>query len=217
MSNAESSFFPPVAAGLSWEELDTPSVPLREPGWMSPPWHERPGVVALSVELGRSESTVVLVEGARAYREGVVLTLVVRVRELQREARRRLFEQLGVNHGRGSLKLSLPPGGLRWGVEFADGKRVTNVDEYSPWNALPAGADPAEWTPDRPIMLGLGRPSTEYSTWSRNIWLWPLPPPGSLRLVAAWPDRGIIQTSVSIDSAALREAAATAQPTWNNG
>lgn len=183
---------------------------------MSPPWHERPGVVALAVELGRSESTVVLIEGARAYREGVVLRLVVRVRELQREARRRLFERLAVNHGRGSLNLSLPTGGLRWGVEFADGQRVTSVDEYSPWNALPPGTDPAEWTPDRPIMLGLGRSGIEYSTWSRDIWLWPLPPAGAVRLVAAWPDRGIAETSVSIDSAALREAAAAAQPTWND-
>lgn len=159
---------------------------------------------------------MVLIEGARAYREGVVLTLVVRVRELQREARRRLFEQLGVNHGRGSLNLSLPAGGLRWGVEFSDGKRVTSVDEYSPWNALPEGLDPSEWTPDRPIMLGLGRSGIEYSTWSRGIWLWPVPPPGVLRFVCAWPDRGIVETSVLVDSAALREAAESAQPTWSN-
>jgi hypothetical protein len=78
---------------------------------------------ALAVELGRSDTTLVLIEGARAYREGVVLRLVVRVRETAREARRRLFAQLEFTSGRELLNMGLVPGGLRWGFEFADGQR----------------------------------------------------------------------------------------------
>lgn len=134
--------------------------------------------------LGRSRSTAVLLEGVRGYPAGLVLRLVVELREPYREARRRVFSERELTHGRGQLDLMLPPGGLRWGVEYADGRRVTTLDDDSPWNAS-SGSDPASWTPDRPVLQGLSRPTAWGSTWSREVWLWPLPPPGPLRLVCA--------------------------------
>ena len=206
------SFFPDVPdRPVPDDEHDSP---LVSPAWQGPPWHVRPGVAALSVVVGRSPTTVVLLEGARAHPQGVVLRLVVRVRESGREARRRVFAHLELAHGCGQLDLRLPPGGLRWGVELADGRRVTTVDE-SPWaRGLPDGADPARWSPDHPVLEGLGRPGVHADTWSRDVWLWLLPPAGRTRVVCAWTDRGIPETAVEVDPAPLREAAARAEPLW---
>ena len=165
------SFFPEVRAAPDGERDD----PAGQPLWAGPPWHVRPGLAAVGVVLGRSSSTAVLLEGVRGYPAGLVLHLVVELRERSREARRRVFSELELTHGRGQLDLMLPPGGLRWGVELADGRRVTTLDDGSPWDAGP-GADPSSWTPDRPVLQGLSRPTSWGSTWSRDVRLWPLPP-----------------------------------------
>jgi hypothetical protein len=206
------SFFPPVPAGGAPEEADQDLAWMRA-DWEGPDWHMRPGLFSLSVVLGRSSTTAVLIEGGRAYPDGVVLRLVVQLRERGREARRRVMSVLDVTHGRGQLDLELPTGGLRWGVQLADGQRVTTVDDYHPRNAAPAEWDPA-WVPDRPVLAGLGRPTVWGGAWSRDVWLWPLPPPGPLRLVCAWPDRGIPETSTTVDAEPLRQAAAQAEPLW---
>lgn len=207
-----SSFFPERQAHGAPEDADQDE-PWMSPEWTGPGWHLRPGLSALTVLLGRSSSTAVLVEGARAYPTGLVLRLVVQLRERGREARRRVVTELNVTHGRGRLDLFLPVGGLRWGVELADGGRVTTVDDYSPWNERPPEAD-ERWTPDRPVLQGLGRPTVWGGSWSRDVWLWPLAPPGPLRFVCAWPDRGIDETSTTVDAGPLRQAADAATPYW---
>lgn len=206
------SFFPPVRPGGVPEDADQDE-PWMSREWSGPPWHLRPGLSALSVVLGRSSSTVVLVEGVRCYPAGLVLRFVVQLRERGREARRRVFHELDVTHGRGQLNLCLPPGGLRWGVELPDGRRVTTVDDYSPYNEMPEKFDET-WIPDRPVLDGLGKATGWGGAWSRDMWLWPLPPPGPLRLVCAWPDRDIAETSTVVDAGPLRLAAAQATGYW---
>ncbi|MEP6560990.1 MAG: hypothetical protein ABJD68_07925 [Nakamurella sp.] len=203
------SFFPPVRPSADPAELDEP---LPGPGWSGPPWHYRPGIAGFSQLIGFSESTAVLFEGARSYPGGAVLRLAVRVRETAREARRQLFAQLEFVHGRGMLHMGLQPGGLRWGLAFADGSRVTSLDD-SPWDEAPPG-DSMSWLPDRPVLLGVGRPEQGFDTWSRDLWLCPLPPGGPIRAVCLWPDRGIEETSSTFDAAVLLSAAELATPMW---
>lgn len=207
---ASSSFFPQFTPSEDHDEEDPP---FQLAYWYGPPHGVRPGVADLGVEIGRSESTVVSVQGADAYPAGVVLDLAVHVREGGREARRRLFAALGLHHGRGQLDLCLGAGGLRWGVELADGRRVTTLDE-SPWNERPEEADPSEWNPSHPVLDGVGRPQVWYDSWRRGIWLWPLPPLPTMRVVCAWPDRGIEETSVVVSTKGLHAAAARARPVW---
>jgi hypothetical protein len=212
--SAEVSFFRPVPDGPGFETLDDAPASLT-PTWSGPPVHEQPVPLGLFAELGRSDSTVVLIEGARVHADGVVLRLTVRVRETPRELRRRLFAELEFTSGRGMLGMNLRPGGLRWGFEFSDGKRVTSIDD-GPWVTLPAGVRPSSWQPDSPVLTGLGNPTVCYSTWSRDLWLWPLPPPGPLRCLCLWPDRDIAETSTSLDTEPIRDAALGARETWIN-
>jgi hypothetical protein len=134
------------------------------------------------------------------------------VRETARERRRRLFAQLEFIHGRGMLNMGLQPGGLRWGFEFADGSRVSTLDPGSWRDGQRSGSN--EWTPKRPVLTGFGRPSESFDTWSREVWLWPLPPQGPVRVVCLWPDRGIAETSTSFNAAVILAAAEQATPLW---
>lgn len=206
---------PPVSEGPPVDALDDAGERVQ-PAWAGPPWHVRPAVVAVSAVIGRSSTTAVRLEGARAYPTGVVWRFVVHVREAGRAARRRVLSELDTTHGRGQLDLALPPSGLRWGVALSDGRRATTTDD-TVWNDVPDGTDPADWAPTRPLLDGLGRPTSWGGTWSRDVWLWPLPPPGELQVVCAWPDRGIAETSTELDADLLRAAAATARPQWPDG
>jgi len=47
-----------------------------------------------------------------------------------------------------------------------------------------------------------------------DMWLWPLPPPGRLRVVCEWPAYDIAETSVELDATELVGDAARAQPVW---
>jgi hypothetical protein len=58
------SFFPPIPTVPGAERRDEPALRFS-PAWSGPPWHAQPEPVALSAELGRSDSTLVLIEGAR--------------------------------------------------------------------------------------------------------------------------------------------------------
>jgi hypothetical protein len=206
------SFFPAVPTGGGHEVLDDPAINLS-PIWGGPPWHGQPQPVAVLIEMGRSATTAVQVVGASAYPDGVVLRFVVRVRETPRELRRRVFAQLEFTSGRGMLNMGLIPGGLRWGFEFSDGRRVTSLDE-GPWVLMPPGVDPNSWRPSSPVLEGLGRPAEFAGTWSRDLWLWPLPPAGILRCVCLWPDRDIEETSTIIETEPIREAASRARNSW---
>lgn len=101
-----------------------------------------------------------------------------------------------------------PPELLRFGLLLADGERVTTVVGHR----LPTGAE----DPRRPArsvlspMSGGGGPRR----WRQDFWLWPLPPPGLLVLVAEWPAHGLAETRATLDAAALHAAAAQAIELW---
>lgn len=208
------SFFPPVEPAVPPEEVDDPGDEgSPDPDWQGPPTHLHAGLWAGSALLGRSTTTAVLVEGARAYASGAVLRMAIVTRRSARHLRRRMMSELDVTHGRGTLNLALPPGGLRWGFEYADGRRVTTLDP-SPWTEIPEDTDPQTWEPRRPVMQPLNAPWVYGPTWRRDVWLWPLPPAGDLHAVCAWPDEGIEETRTTLDATALRAAARDARPLW---
>ena len=116
-------------------------------------------------------------------------------------------------HGRWSLSERLAPGGLRWGITFSDGRRAWSPG-LSPWSELPDGTPLEQWLPLAPFLEGLARPSIYAETWTRDVWLWPLPPPGPVSVTCSWPDRGIAPTTCEVDGGALRAASLHAEPVW---
>ena len=96
---------------------------------------------------------------------------------------------------------------LRFGTEFADGRRATNIDSFP-------GANGRERSD--PVLMqrgggGGGR------TWDLRMWLWPLPPAGALAFVCEWPRYGIELTRVEVDTLPILEAAAAVEQLWPGG
>ncbi len=204
-------FFPPLPEPAEFDELDEEP----QPTWMGAPEDVLPGVVPVELILGRSDSTVVLLTGIRAFPTGLEMSLGVRVRGpvRRRDLNGEVFDA-PYDHG---MDADWQAGRLKWGFELADGRRVTNVD---PWPD-PSGADDggpgpagfADWEPDRPVLQGGGGGGGSRSV-DRDYWLWPLPPPGRLLVVCQWPDQGIKTTSQELDAEPFLHAARRARPVW---
>lgn len=194
-------FFPDPPDVPDHDDVDSP-----QPVWMNPPDDVLPGVVPVELFLGRSEEAVVMLSGMRAFPAGVAMTLLVRTRTRIRTKRFSLHEELFDGPYRHDQDEAWQRGRLKWGIELADGRRVTNVD---PW---PDPADPRE-LPDRPVLFGGGGGGDDRAV-DRHYWLWPLPPPGPLTVVLQWPMLGIEQTTTRLDADEIIAAAARSQPVW---
>jgi hypothetical protein len=89
---------------------------------------------------------------------------------------------------------------LRFGAAFADGRKVSNLEGFTPSGEQPEG----------PVLWGMGGGGGG-GRWQQGFWMWPLPPLGPLTFVCEWPAAQIAQARVKIDSAALCDAAARAR------
>ncbi|MFF4696846.1 ankyrin repeat domain-containing protein [Streptomyces chattanoogensis] len=95
------------------------------------------------------------------------------------------------------------PGGLRVGVQLADGRKATTLDAE-------------EWTaagPARPTLRLTGGEGGAFH-YQLQLHLSQLPPEGLTQLVVAWPDERVPETRTAIDAAALRAAAGEVLEIW---
>jgi len=179
-----------------------------------------PDVVPVELILGRSDSTVVMLTGMRAFATGLGMSLGVRVRG--RVHRRDLNGEVFDGPYTHDMDADWQAGRLKWGFEFADGGRVTNVDP--PWPPISEHVEPASWPlgsdhvdpawePDRPVLIGGGGGGGDRSA-NRDYWLWPLPPAGSLRVACQWLEHCIEMSIQELQAQPFLEAAARAQPVW---
>jgi hypothetical protein len=96
---------------------------------------------------------------------------------------------------------AVPDEFLRFGIEFADGRRVSNLDR----DELDDPPEIALWE--------LGGESE--SNYCRCEWyLWPLPAEGDLVLVCEWPAFGIVEKRTTLNGDAVRSAAKRARNVW---
>jgi hypothetical protein len=184
-------------------EAMPPPEPTERPARPRPVWAKPdavlPGVVGVERVLGRSDDAVVAIGGIAGYPNGFEFTLAAILR----------FERRG-----GSVLPHLPgvdPDDpvsdrfLRLGVEFADGRRATNLARTPPVYQSNESAGP---------MLmprgGGGGPRRNDSTY----WVWPLPPPGPLTIVCEWPAYRIEESRIEIDAALIIDASARAVRLW---
>ena len=88
------------------------------------------------------------------------------------------------------------------GVEFSDGRRGSTI------------ADDLISTPaDAPMLWSSGGQAGQRSA-SRTLFLSPLPPPGDLRLVCAWPAQGVRDTFTPLPGDRILEAARRVTLLW---
>ncbi len=171
-----------------------------------------PGVVPIEALLGHTSTAGVAVGRLRAYPTGFSLTLLVRLAKVPH------VRHIAVGHGwrrddaafpesfawafgrRATGVSDEPPEDfLRFGVAFADGRTVTNLDV----GGVGSGGPPD--VPRARLVHGYGG---GLRRWDCDVWVQPLPPPGPLSFVCAWPAKGIPETWVAIDGTRVLDAAA---------
>lgn len=104
--------------------------------------------------------------------------------------------------------VGLEPELLRFGIQFSDGRKTTNVESRFPF--APPGADESA---ERLVLMPRGGGGGG-GTWTQEFRISPLPPAGPLAFVCEWPVADIPETRKEIDSALVREAAGAAAFLW---
>ncbi len=180
------------------EHLPPPApIPRRgsRPPWAGPPDNVIPAPFGARLLMGQSEQAVVAVFGAQACATGFGVEIVAKWRHTGRpEAVRNGF-----------YSDSRPdPDALRFEIHFADGRVAGGGSR----DGHPADPNP-----------GLPRLSPQHGAgtnreWVQRMWVWPLPPPGAMTLVCAWPAMEIQETKAVVDAGAILTAAAGATALW---
>ncbi len=190
-----------------------PDEPFAEDLPPDPPWLRAPdnvlgGVVPVQLLLARSERAAVIIRDVLAYSSGCALDLVALRREPV-EPRRLGGPHMFPFEPRYGWGRELPEDYLRFGVEFSDGSKATNLE--GPFG----GFDPAEMEsePTGPVLASGGGGGSD-RVWHADYWVWPLPPPGPFAFVCEWPSERIELTRVEIDAALVRDAASRAEFLW---
>ena len=177
------------------------AVAVGPPPWLGPPQDVLPGIVPVELVIARTDETIVALAGIHAYPAGFGFTLFLRLRNVSaREEHQFPYLLDRVPFGGDPLPDEL----LRFGVQFADGRKATNLDrpDYDP-----------EHEPDHPVLFQHGGGGGGQA-WDMEQWVWPLPPPGPLAFVCEWPARGIGESRAEIGAGSILEAAGRALTFW---
>lgn len=172
----------------------------------SPPDNEIPVVLPAAAVLGRTGDVAIAVTGFRLFSTGIQLDLIVRLRtEPAGPLRYRLHDLIGIfgpgDDSAGDQRLLL-------GLEYADGQTATNLTGPGWW--APGGAEP---DPQHPTLMPTGGGGGDRS-FDQSYWLTPVPPPGPLSFVCAWPAFQITETRTVLDLSGLAEASSAVQELW---
>jgi hypothetical protein len=176
-------------------------VAVSPPPWLGPPHNVLPGIAPVELVIARTDESVVALAGVQAYPAGFGFTLCLRLRNLSA----REEQQFPYLLDRAPLEGDpLPDEFFRFGVQFADGRKATNLDRpaYDP-----------EHEPDRPVLIRQGGGGGG-DRWDMEHWVWPLPPTGPFTFVCEWPARAIAESRAEIDAGSILEAAGRAVTLW---
>jgi hypothetical protein len=182
----------------------------RQPDWIGPASNILGVAVPLRILLARNDQVALAITDATAFPNGVEFSVVLRVRSFSAEARRSLTHGSPFHLDRFAgdpPSEEIPPELIRFGVQFADGRKATNLDDRH-WHS--------EADPPGPVLSLRGGGGGDRA-WDMRFWLWPLPPAGPLAFVAEWPLGGIALTRIEVDADPFLQAAAQAEPLWPEG
>jgi hypothetical protein len=182
---------------------------MSSAAWEGPPRGVLGHPAVIRQFVARTDRAVVALQHALAFPEGCLLTLHVALRRgsLGEPAWERLRASLT---GEGPY---VPPADadLKFGVRFPGGPAATTTD-----SAFRGLRDPSD-RPEPPVLIEAGGGSASddwFCRSDRQLWLWPLPPPGPFEFVIQWPGAGIDATAATLDGSAIARAARHALPYW---
>lgn len=186
-------------------EPPPPSAPEPEPDFRQPPWFGAPhgtlpGVVALELVLAQTEKVAVYVARLLAYPSGFEFDLMTVAAPGRHELE---FDPMLFGHHRHRRRgqqEGIDPELLRFGVQFADGSKATNIGGFHHDQDPPPG----------PVMHS-GGGGGGGGDWHQSQWVWPLPPPGPVSFVCEWPAAEIALSRAEIDAQTILDAAGRAQ------
>ena len=161
------------------------------------PENELPAAAGVSAVLARTDEVAIGLVGVDVYTAGLRLRVAVRRRTHPADDEDEIFH-LAMGHRRAQRGRR-----LLVGVQFADGRVAA------------AGGDAWESRarPDQPLLTSRGGGGGG-RTFDTEYWLTPLPPPGDLVVVCAWPAFDIPETETVLDGDVLRAAADLAVVLW---
>jgi hypothetical protein len=175
--------------------------------WWQAPRNELGVATGTRLVLARTDDVAVALLDVVAYSTGLGLKLVAARRAPAGEEDP--FEPpFGHFMYRRQASGELPPELLRFGIQFADGKKATTLGPASFSFGLGG-----EGEPDGPILSPGGGGGSD-DRWESDFWLWPLPPPGPVAFVVEWPSEGIALTRHEVDAAPILEAARDSEVLW---
>ena len=187
---------------------EQPPKPEQVEWWqrrMSPPENEFPAGVGVAALLASSDNVAVGLNQVEAFSTGFRFTLAVRVRQVPTELiRGELFMHITAHVP--DLEIPLE-NRLLVGIEYSDGRRASTLGDT--WTFRPD----AEMGSDQLVLVPQGGGGSELAV-DQSFWVAPLPPPGPVTVVLAWPGFGIEETRTVVDGDSLREASARSQTLW---
>ena len=197
-----------VAADYGGVDVELPPFPSDPPPPYGKKHPQRPenqagGVVGLDLMLAHTQSAAVRVQHLVAFPTGFEFQVVAQFRTSV-ESWDHMRGLAGLRGKPGDAPGLLSDEHLRLAVEFSDGRRATNEG-------------PPIWFVDAEAQGPMLHPgdggASALRVWT-TYWAWPLPPPGPLTFVCAWPQFGIEPTRREVDSRLLLSAAAQAFELW---
>ncbi len=163
---------------------------MKHQSWQGPVPGSLGGWVPWRIVLGRSSEALVVLRDFEAYPEGLHFSMVTRSPP---------------GHPVDLMTMGRTDHWPHLGVTFADQRSTTLGDLPEVFHRKKAPNGPLLWPGG-----GGGSPDQ----WRSDFWLWPLPPPGPLTWVSSWEQRGLPETSVTVDASVLVDAAREAEQLW---
>jgi hypothetical protein len=176
------------------------------PAWVQPPQDEYPVLLPVGEVLARTAGTVLAVSALEVYSTGVVIRVDSVLRRLGETAK----DWSWILHG-GFGRPADPSGEeLHWRVVLAEGSTAEfgGFPHGRAWDEQPEG-----WSLSFANGGGGGGGDERYDQ-HHGLWLWPLPPEGPIELVAEWRERGIPESRVTVDGAAILAAVPRVRSLW---
>lgn len=171
----------------------------RPPPWFAPPENELGVSVPVRLLLARTDAFALGLADVVAYSTGFSLRLALRLHPRSEIEPRVLMPQL---HGFG------PPSGddqLRFGVEFSDGRKATNLGRRPPHEQEPEIS-----------LVSAGGGGGGGRSFNVGYWVYPLPSPGPLTVAAEWPSRNMRETRHELDGDTIIEAGGRSEQLWDD-